>query len=101
MDKKKIKELIEKAIFYMNEGAIYTSEITLNEALKELSKSDWISVEDELPPYGESVLTTNENDPDVVIKTSRKECEGCNIDKNGFLDYFEVTHWKHIEKLGE
>ena len=58
-------------------------------------------MEDELPPYGESVLTTNENDPDVVIKTSRKECEGSNIDKNGFLDYFEVTHWKHIEKLGE
>ena len=40
MDKKKLEELIEKAIFYMNEGAIYTSETALNEALKELSKSD-------------------------------------------------------------
>lgn len=107
MDKKKIKELIEKAIFYMNEGAIYTSETTLNEALKELSKSDWISVEDELPPYCKNVLVIAGNYNVATYVTCRVRSHRSNeLDKNNFIKQFpfmgmDITHWKHIEKLGE
>ena len=107
MDKKKIKELIEKAIFCMNEGAIYTSETTLNEALKELSKSDWVSVEDELPPYCKNVLVIAGNYNVATYVTCRVRSHRSNeLDKNNFIKQFpfmgmDITHWKHIEKLGE
>lgn len=73
----------------------------LKEALEELSKSDWVSVEDGLPPYDESVLVTNKETPKIVLKTSRTKCKGWNTDENGFLCAiaFNITHWKPIEKL--
>lgn len=66
MDKKKVEELIEKTIRFTKvtdddyiQGNVKSHIInTLQVALKELSRSDWVSVEDELPPYGEEVFVT-------------------------------------------
>ena len=51
MDKKKVKELIEKAISELNttDIGILSTQSTLEEALEELLKPDWVSVEDGLP----------------------------------------------------
>lgn len=102
MDKKKVKEYIKKAI-----DCIITEKDPVNaidaliEADRELSKSNWVSVEDGLPPYDESVLVTNKETPKIVLKTSRTKCKGWNTDENGFLCAiaFNITHWKPIEKL--
>lgn len=103
MDKKKVEELIEQAIIwsrYANQHSVISN---LEEALKELNKPDWVSVENGLPPYDESVLVTNKETPKIVLKTSRTKCKGWNTDKNGFLCAvaFNITHWKPIEKLEE
>lgn len=108
MDKKKVKELIEEAKHlailrkYENRQTYLNNCICcLKEALEELSKSDWVSVEDGLPPYDESVLVTNKETPKIVLKTSRTKCKGWNTDENGFLCAiaFNITHWKPIEKM--
>lgn len=108
MDKKKVKELIEEAKHlailrkYENRQTYLNNCICcLKEALEELSKSDWVSVEDGLPPYDESVLVTNKETPKIVLKISRTKCKGWNTDENGFLCViaFNITHWKPIEKL--
>lgn len=111
MDKKKVEELIEKTIRFTKvtdddyiQGNVKSHIInTLQVALKEISKSDWVSVEDELPEYGESVLVTNKDAPEIVLKTSRTKCKGWNTDKNGFLCAvaFNITLWKPIDKLEE
>lgn len=108
MDKKKVKELIEEAKTFSNLRKYENRQTYLNncicclkEALEELSKSDWVSVEDGLPPYDESVFVTSKDAPDIVIRTSRAKGKGWNIDKNGFLcsPASHITHWKPIEKL--
>lgn len=108
MDKKKVEELIEEAKHlailrkYENRQTYLNNCICcLKEALEELSKSDWVSVEDGLPPYDESVFVTSKDAPDIVIRTSRAKGKGWNIDKNGFLcsPASHITHWKPIEKL--
>ena len=111
MDKKKVEKLIEKTIRFTKvtdddyiQGNVKSYIInTLQVVLKEISKSDWVSVEDGLPEYGESVLVTNKDAPEIVLKTSRTKCKGWNTDKNGFLCAvaFNITHWKPIEKLEE
>lgn len=112
MDKKKIKEHIQRALVWIDpmttESANYETAIemaakNLEFAMEELSKSDWVSVEDGLPEYGESVLVTNKDAPEIVLKTSRTKCKGWNTDKNGFLCAvaFNITHWKPIEKLAD
>lgn len=69
MEKKKVKAMIEDAIsrlaiLHADEGDSYEHIIKILEnALEELSKPDWISVKDKLPPYEKSVLVCNENDP--------------------------------------
>ena len=108
MDKKKVKELIQKAKHlailrkYENRQTYLNNCICcLEDALKELSKSDWVSVEDGLPPYDENVFVTSKDAHDIVIRTSRAKGKGWNIDKNGFLcsPASHITHWKPIEKL--
>lgn len=111
MDKKKVEKLIEKTIRFTKvtdddyiQGNVKSYIInTLQVVLKEISKSDWVSVEDGLPEYGESVLVTNKDAPEIVLKTSRTKCKGWNTDKNGFLCAvaFNITHWKPIDKLEE
>lgn len=101
MDKKKVKELIKEAKHlailrkYENRQAYLNNCIRcLKEALEELSKSDWISVEDEPAPRLEWDGSWN----DIVV---------CYKDKWVLpLSYVvrndvEFTHWRRIEKLEE
>ena len=113
MDKKKVIELIQEVIRNNVDSFEFGSDKhnaplrkangLLHDALIELGKSDWVSVDDGLPDYGESVLITNKDAPEIVLKTSRTKCKGWNTDKNGFLCAiaFNITHWKPIEKLEE
>lgn len=73
MDKKKVKELIEQAVIWSRQANQYSVISNLEEALKELNKSDWVSVEDGLPPYGEEVFVTGKMAPDNVFKNRRVE----------------------------
>ena len=106
MDKKKVKELIEQAIIWSRQANQYSVISNLEEALKELNKSDWVSVEDELPPYDKIVWVTSKMSPDNVFKNKRVECATVPKDSNGFIILWKgrmasITHWKPIEKLEE
>ena len=104
MDKKKVKELIEQAIIwsrYANQHSVISN---LEEALKELNKPDWVSVEDELPPYDKVVWVTSKMSPDNVFKNRRVESTTVPKDGNDFIILWEgrmarITHWKPIDKL--
>lgn len=103
MDKKKVKELIEKAISELNttDIGILSTQSILEEALEELIKPDWVSVEDGLPDEEEYVIVCNETNPDLVwFSYITEDCD--KADRNGFrktLKYDTVTHWKPIGKL--
>ena len=111
MDKKKVKELVEKGISYLNRRyyiASYEQSAMecFKEAIQELSKSDWISVEDRLPEYREKVFVTNKEHKDFVWISHRDNGDTPKrLDDNGFptwqhhYPYYTVTHWKPIEKL--
>lgn len=104
MDKKKVEELIEQAIIwsrYANQHSVISN---LEEALKELNKPDWVSVEDELPPYDKVVWVTSKMSPDNVFKNRRVEITTVPKDDNDFIILWEgrmarITHWKPIKKL--
>ncbi len=104
MDKKKVEELIEQAIIwsrYANQHSVISN---LEEALKELNKPDWVSVEDELPPYDKVVWVTSKMSPDNVFKNRRVESTTVPKDDNDFIILWEgrmarITHWKPIDKL--
>lgn len=106
MDKKKVEELIEQAIIwsrYANQHSVISN---LEEALKELNKPDWVSVEDELPPYDKVVWVTSKMSPDNVFKNRRVESTIVPKDGNDFIILWEgrmarITHWKPIDKLEE
>ena len=112
MDKKKVKELIEDTLLMVDtiEGfddgdteQLLNVRRKLNEALEELSKSDWVSVENGLPPYGEEVLVTGKAIPDDVRFAYRTKLKHPSKDKNDFYcpNHYIITHWKPIEKLEE
>lgn len=106
MDKKKVIELIGQAIIWSRQANQYSVISNLEEALKELNKSDWVSVEDELPPYDKVVWVTSKMSPDNVFKNKRVECATVPKDSNGFIILWKgrmasITHWKPIEKLEE
>ena len=109
MDKKKVKELIQEAKHlailrkYENRQTYLNNCICcLEDALTELSKSDWVSVEDGLPEYGEKVFAYDKEMQDYPFVTMRyKAGKEKLIDKNGFRSGLHVTHWKPIEKLEE
>lgn len=109
MDKKKVKELIQEAKHlailrkYENRQTYLNNCICrLEEALKELNKPDWVSVEDGLPEYGEKVFAYDKEMQDYPFVTMRyKAGKEKLIDKNGFRSGLHVTHWKPIEKLEE
>lgn len=109
MDKKKVKELIQKAKHlailrkYENRQTYLNNCICrLEEALKELQKSDWVSVEDELPPYEEDVLVCNEKEPSDMWFGHRTSDRRVIVDEHEFAKgYKTITHWRKIDKLGE
>lgn len=110
MDKKKVKELIEKTIRFTKvtdddyiQGNVKSHIInTLQVALKELSRSDWVSVEDELPPYNEDVEVCSKVKPtEVWIDSRDKYINVGNSFRYNKLYGNIITHWKPIEKLEE
>lgn len=104
MDKKKVKELIREVIHNnvdslefgndKHNASLRKANTLLHDALIELSKSDWIPVEDEPAPR----LEWNGSWNDIVV---------CYKDKWALpLSYVvrndvEFTHWRRIEKLEE
>lgn len=111
MDKKKVKELIKKGMLYQSKSSHVSSykekaKNCFEEALNELQKSDWISIEEDLPPYDKVVWVTSKMAPDNVFKNRRVECTTVPKDSNGFIILWKgrmasITHWKPIEKLEE
>lgn len=116
MNKKKVKELIQEVISSNIDRLEFGSDkhnahlrkanSLLHDALIELGKSDWVSVEDGLPPYGEEVFVKSKMAPDNVFKNRRVECATVPKDSNGFIILWKgrmasITHWKPIEKLEE
>lgn len=108
MDKKKVIELIEQAIIWSRQANQYSVISNLEEALKELNKSDWVSVEDGLPPCEEEVLVRDINakgnwSKPWICYRSKNECYRHITDKHKFVTtrLGEITHWKPIEKLEE
>lgn len=89
MDKKKVKELIEQAIIWSRQANQYSVISNLEEALEELSKSDWVSVEDGLPPVDKEV---------VVLTIASRISFGHIVDKKIAKDYNgwnipDVEYW--------
>lgn len=123
MDKKKVKELIQEVIRNnvdslefgndKHNAPLRKANTLLHDALIELSKSDWISVEDRLPLYDEKVFVCNKRHPNDVWKSFRLEKKGTDVisvnlnktlDVNGFVIHkgnIPITHWRRIEKLEE
>jgi hypothetical protein len=100
MDKKKVKELIEQAIIWSRQANQYSVISNLEEALKELNKSDWVSVEDGLPDYEEDVLVCNENEPSDMWFGHRTSDRRVVVDEHEFAKgYGTITHWHKIDKL--
>lgn len=110
MDKKKVIELIQEVIRNNVDSLEFGSDkhnaplrkanSLLHDALIELGKSDWVSVEDGLPEYGEKVFAYDKEMQDYPFVTMRyKAGKEKLIDKNGFRSGLHVTHWKPIEKL--
>lgn len=112
MDKKKVTELIQEVISNnvdslefgndKHNAPLRKANSLLHDALIELGKSDWVSVEDGLPEYGEKVFAYDKEMQDYPFVTMRyKGGKEKLIDKNGFRSGLHVTHWKPIEKLEE
>ena len=112
MDKKKVKELIQEVISNnvdslefgndKHNAPLRKANSLLHDALIELGKSDWVSVEDGLPEYCEKVFAYDKEMQDYPFVTMRyKAGKDKLIDKNGFRSGLHVTHWKPIEKLEE
>ena len=115
MNKNKVTEQIEDTILMVDTIEGFddgdTEQLSnvmrkLNDALEEIHKSDWVSVEDGLPPYGEKVFVTSKMSPDNVFKNRRVESTTVPKDGNDFIILWEgrmarITHWKPIDKLEE
>ena len=113
MDKKKVKELIEQIQKYCDQAyspnwqpKSFEEFVKLGnicrEAIKELSKSDWVSVEDGFPPIGETVRVRSKQYPNDFMLASRINKDTMKIvyPTNRYYSQ-DITHWKTIEKLEE
>lgn len=103
MDKKKVIELIQEVIRNNVDSLEFGSDKhnatlrkangLLHDALIELGKSDWVSVEDGLPEYCEKVFAYDKEMQDYPFVTMRyKAGKEKLIDKNGFRSGLHVTH---------
>ena len=113
MDKKKVEELMEQIDFIAHDFIDGDKQEKLQELVsevqEELNKSDWVSVEDGLPPYYEDVDVRMESKHDICYRTSKRvksmeQNRHIDYDKDDFvtLGYiYHVTHWRKIEKLEE
>lgn len=85
MNKEKVAKLLEEADLcftgYLRNGCrdfVQMGVRKLHDAQEELYKSDWVSIEDELPPINKEV---------VVLTIDGKICFGHIVDKNIAKDY--------------
>lgn len=120
MDKKKVKELSLDVLTNIKEAISRTDDVLLSLTLAniaskialigvEVNKSDWVSVEEGLPEYGENVLAISKDGYMNVSyrrKIPRDKISREVMDDNGFILNFNlccstITHWKPIEKLEE
>lgn len=110
MDKKKVKELIQEVISNNVDSLEFGSDkhnaplrkanSLLHDALIELGKSDWVSVEDGLPPYEEDVLVCNEKEPSDMWFGHRTSDRRVVVDEHEFAKgYGTITHWHKVDKL--
>ena len=109
MDKKKVKELVGKAKDYIlayqkskKDSDLAMAFLNMQSAERELSKSDWVSVEDELPEYCEKVMVCNKNDArDIWIsfRTKSSFIETTAFDFAVEWGHMGITHWHKIDKL--
>jgi len=101
MDKKKVKELIQEVIRNnvdslefgndKHNAPLRKANSLLHDALIELGKSDWVSVEDGLPEYCEKVFAYDKEMQDYPFVTMRyKAGKEKLIDKNGFRSGLHV-----------
>lgn len=113
MDKKKVEVHIENVSKILgakrktlSAGNLEHLQNELKLAMIELSKSDWISVEEELPPFNEEVLVRDMNAKSEpwskpwICYRSEDEAFKYITDKHKFVTtrFDSITHWKHIEK---
>lgn len=110
MDKKKVKELIQEVIRNnidslefgndKHNAPLRKANSLLHDALIELGKSDWVSVEDGLPPYEEDVLVCNEKEPSDMWFGHRTSDRRVVVDEHEFAKgYGTITHWHKVDKL--
>lgn len=105
MDREKIKSLLGQAILRVNEVVPDFEDLDkvlplLKQAIDELDKSDWISVKERLPEFGEEVLVTNEEDKDMWF-CHRSNDPSVKTEEYEFCNYIgiPVTHWQEIKEL--
>lgn len=119
MDKKKVKELIQEVIRNnvdslefgndKHNAPLRKANTLLHDTLIELSKSDWISVEDRLPEFGENVVARTKGGYMNVSyrrKIPRDRISKEIMDDNGFILNFnlhseKIAYWHRIDKLEE
>lgn len=111
MDKKKVEELIENTLRLISvtdgfseddDENLEDIELNLEDIKAELSKSDWMSVEDGLPNWEEDVEVCNENEPGEIWFSHRSNESWVETDAHGFtrpINCFPITHWRKTEKL--
>lgn len=110
MDKKKVKELIQEVISNnvdslefgndKHNAPLRKANSLLHDALIELGKSDWVSVEDGLPPYEDDVLVCNEKEPSDMWFGHRTSDRRVIVDEHEFAKGYEtITHWRKIDEL--
>ena len=111
MDKNKVKQRLSKVeenlLAYEKTGKrIYLTAacVKLHDAQEEVDKSDWISVDDELPDYEESVLVASSEDTEEIYFSHRTKRPDVVVENNGFTTFVgapKITHWQRIKKLEE
>ena len=116
MDKKKVKDYLAKAqnalLRYDKAGdkSAFTRAFNLiQDASLELYKSDWISVEERLPEFGENVVARTKGGYMNVSyrrKIPRDRISKEIMDDNGFILNFnlhseKIAYWHKIDKLEE
>lgn len=116
MDKKKVKDYLAKAqnalLRYDKAGdkSAFTRAFNLiQDASLELYKSDWVSVEDRLPEFGENVVARTKGGYMNVSyrrKIPRDRISKEIMDDNGFILNFnlhseKIAYWHKIDKLEE
>ena len=114
MNKNKIEEHLDDAIVFLeclketlggcSNARLVNALVAIDIAKKELSEPDWISVDDELPDYEESVLVTSSEDTEEIYFSHRTRRPDVVVDNNGFTTFVgasKITHWQRIKKLEE